>query len=217
MNEYPTYDPLEQIASIQALDRLDQELSAVVDESGLGVVIGKYIAEEMSMTSDDALHVLTLLKESGVFPLQRTPLSDERMMVLEDEYRIGIFTGIMPLYQKLHSTTEYEEWLPRALDVVMPETGNHGTQANCHTVIDRFACWTQKVCPLKVVIDETKELVTYPDFESYDYIVRREEMRTEVMILLAALTKREILTKAQERELTNEYIEKYNQAFSVSR
>jgi hypothetical protein len=216
MNEYPSYNPHEQLASTQALDRLDQELSAVMDQRGLDVVMGKYIGDEMSMTDREAAQTLLVLKKDGVFPSSANPLKDERAMTLEDEYRVGIFTGIMPLYQKLHTIDEYEEWLPRAIDVILPTHGDHGTHVNCHTVRDDYACWTQEACPLKAIVAETNELFIHPDFDSFDYVVGREKTGAELMLLLSTLTKRGLFSKRQERDLVEKYMENYNRTFLAS-
>lgn len=216
MNEYPSYNPQEQYPSTQALQRLDEELSVVMDRRGLDIVMGKYIADEMSMTNDEAAQTLIVLKKDGLFSSSATTLNDERAMALEDEYRVGIFTGIMPLFQRLHTIDEYEEWLPRALDVVLPKHGNHGTHTNCHTVRDDFACWTQEACPLKVIVAETQELIMHPDFDSFDYVVGPEKVGVELMMLLSTLTKRELFTKRQERGLVEKYTENYNRTFLAS-
>lgn len=207
---------MEQIDTVRALDRLDQELSAVEDENALGIIMGKYIADEFSMTEGEATQVFNLLKDRGVFPIHPKSLDNTYGMTAGDEYRIGIFTGIAPLYQNMHTTSEYEDWLSRALDVVLPDSGSHGVHANCHMVTDEHSCWTQEICPLKIVIAETQDLISHPDFESYEYLVKKEATFTEVLILIATLTKRGILTKMQEREMTKEYVGNYRRVFSSS-
>jgi hypothetical protein len=217
MRDYPHYNPMEQIAAVRPLDRLDQELSVVRDMRSMDVAIGKYISDEMQLPYTTAMHTVEFLKESGVFPLRLEYVDESQEMALEDKYRIGIFTGIKPLYQRFHSTGEFAEWLPRALDVVLPISGNHGTHANCHEVVDEYACWTQDVCPLKMILAETKEDVLCPDFDSFAYIAKPEDTRDQVSIVLSVLENKGILLKSQRTQLLGKYIEKYNKVFSVPR
>lgn len=215
MNDYPRYSAAEQIRCITPLDRLDQELSAVRGVKSMDVVIGKYIADEMSVTQVEANYALDFMKQQGIFTTQLEDSQDGENVGLEDEYRIGIFTGIMPLYQALHTTAEYAQWLPSAIDVVLPISGNHGIHANCHEVKGADSCWTQNICPLKVIIAVTKESVSFPDFDSPVYIAKPEDARNQVAVLLSVLEDKGLLLKTQRSQLLNEYIGKYNDAFSV--
>jgi hypothetical protein len=216
MNEYkfPVYPPIEQLPTISALDRLDAELIAVDDDMGLARAMGKYITDECSIPENEAMHLAAAFVMNGPY-VERT--ADYAPMSREDACRTSIFTDVMPLYRSYHTVAEYETWLPKALDVVLPEDGNHGRHANCHQIIDEVVCHTDSPCTFKSVVSETKKLCLQPNFESYDYIVRNEDMRKGLMVLLNELGERKILTKQEKNELTSAYVGKYYQVFSVSR
>jgi hypothetical protein len=140
----------------------------------------------------------------------------EQHMATEDAWRLSIFTDIMPLYQSSRTVSEYKTWLPDALDVILPQDGNHGPQVNCGLINDENVCHVNRLCPQKLIIATMKYMCEKPDFSTYDYIVRNEDMRKEMMILLTELGERNIIDKVQRHEFMNAYVENYYQVFSVS-
>lgn len=199
------------------LQTLDQDLRRLGDECTLVLAFQNYIKTEFDITEQEADTLCRLLQDEGSLPVSNDFELDESPVDLKEEYRLGVFTGIAPLYRSMRTSEEYEAWLPAALDVVVPPDSRHaidvcGAQDSQPTPI---SC-ALGACPIKVVAEEARMAAELPDFDSFGYQVDSEKMCRDNLIVLSQIEQRQFVTSDEAAKLKTQYTSQYDRVFSAS-
>lgn len=166
---------------------------------GLAKSLNVYLREEYGLEVSDARQYIRLLEADGTLPNRvKYESGDER---LRDEYRLAVYTHLIPLYRDMHSRDEFEAWLPAAIDAVFP-AGDMHLEGLCRPsgeeAIDYkgAACLLSTHCRRRVVIADMVQNGAFlgrghGDMLNYECDIRSEwESYDDSVVLLQALAER---------------------------
>lgn len=210
-------DTQHELPPTSPLKTLDQDLRRLGDECTLTMAFQNYIAAEFAISEQEADTLCRLLQDEGSLPKSRDFELDESPVDLKEEYRLGVFCGIAPLYRSMHTSEEYEAWLPSALGVVVPHDSRH-TVNTCTTQDGHptpISC-ELGACPIKVVTEDARMAAELPDFDSFGYQVDNEKMCRDNLILLSQIAQRHYVTVDEAAKLMTQYTSQYNRIFNAS-
>ncbi|HET8884406.1 MAG TPA: hypothetical protein VFM68_02965 [Candidatus Saccharimonadales bacterium] len=216
MTERFTYRNKEPLPPTAPIRTLDEDLRVLSDECALVMAYQRYIKDELGISEEEADALFLLLQSEGTLPSSEAFDSDELLNGIKEEYRLGIFSGIEPLYRNMHTSEEYEEWLPAALNVVVPKDGRHQPDDCLRTNGIIHGCCEIGTCPVHIVIDSAKESLESSDFTSYEYQTDSEKACRDSLTLLSELVDRHYIPLFEANRLKYGYINTYNQTFSKS-
>lgn len=127
-------------------------------------------------------------------------------------HRLAMYSTWMPLYRETHSSREFNDWLPGAIDIVLPPDGTH-TSGRCYPPLENpeevlvtdVSCPVSTICPLKFI---TNDVMLGTPFLPLDQDERAVtdliKARTDANILLRRMCEKKIIDQGQLRRAVDD-------------
>lgn len=135
-------------------------------------------------------------------------------------HRLAMYSLWIPLYREMHSSREFSDWLPSALDIVLPQKGAHSSES-CHAqgavaeevAIGDVSCSVADRCPRKYIMNDLLLSTPYLPLDPLelggtDLIKAQADAR----ILLSRARDKKIITQSQLLQALNDCRQAYDNA-----
>lgn len=218
--EQPNNSP-EKVNATGAVRRLRDALHLVGrDYVDSRLAIQEFVESEFAVDAAFSDRYIARLENERILPTDVTYDADADCAL--ESYRQSMYSYWIPLYRETHTSTEFADWLPDALDIVFPASGRHsrilcdtGVQDPEELSIYSLACPTSTNCPVKVVTGDVlldTPFLSYEDMEMMQYEQKACDpvrLRTDGHSLLVALYDKRIITADQMLVAKNRYSQVY--------
>lgn len=197
------------------LQQLHSDFESLCNQTSVEVSLQKYVKDELEIEEQAANSLIYEMRQRGVFPSDELYETDPTTAT--ELYRLTIFTHILPLYRSMYTTDEYEQWLPHALTVSMPDNSRHDVEICLRRNGETDDTCEWGICPIKVIANTTEHELITPDFDSYDYLVDEDKACRAAYVTLSAVVKHRFIPAEQKRQLESCYENRYDRKFPASR
>lgn len=219
MSERHNYIEYTPEADISSLKRLNADFKLLQTPGDIDTAFLKYFSQEFQISEDSGVAAINKMREQGVVPSVKDVLNCEDVGVLMEHYRLAIFTGVLPLYQSLHSTNEFGGWLPFALETALPEQNYRHNIEDCRMTngpMDLDCDCAYGTCPIKVTTGAIEDELVSSNLDSYDFTHDKIRAYRSRELLLEWIVKRGYINKATEMRLQDCFDNRYSQYFNPS-
>ena len=178
--------------------------------------VQKFVESDYAIDERWSAVYITQLEEQRVLPRKDMyHLEPERAL---DMHRLAMYSLWIPLYREMHSSREFNDWLPSALDIALPQDGTHASE-NCDTQgavaeevsIGDISCSVADRCPRKYIMNDllinTPYLPLDPLEQGGTDLIKA---RTDARILLQRAHDKKIITQSQLLQALTDYRQAYD-------
>lgn len=129
-----------------------------------------------------------------------------------DMLRLAMYCQWIPLYRELHSSRDFEVWLPIALDIVAPSDGLHVTERCRNVIVDSerltrsgLACGVSPMCPARFVAHDVLLSTPFMPLDESECLTRdMYKAQQDADTLLKSVGERGMITPEQMNQALEE-------------
>ena len=178
-------------------------------------ILQDYIEKDLSLSSGISERELLRLESIGVLP--SSELYDSDPVAALEKHRLAMYTTWMPRYQLNHTSEEFEEWLPYALQIVLPVDGRHEDEI-CSAYPYREAihdesCYISLQCPIRHIGNDVVYGLCHSSMDTVEYLLDPEKACRNTQLLISGVAQHGIISATAKAAAEAAYLRRYNQEF----
>lgn len=163
----------------------------------------RFLIADFQMAEDCTDQYIADLESQRILPDARlySEASDEALLM----HRRAMYTYWLPLYRVSHESSDFRLWLPPALKVVVPPTGEHDrscreVRSEVSDMLGRLACQAALVCPVRRIADDIQSCPPFLPLNSMEYtFFDAEKARVDAHAFIQAVADREFIDLREKR------------------